>query len=264
VDDEARTTTSDRLYHLDSSAAPERTVDAGDPAAAPHKRRIYVGAPRLDLPGRGEPAAMPLGEALGRRRSRRDFDGGTLPLATLGRLLAASFAVVDDRTALGPEAASGAGGATGFRPSPSAGGLYPLELYVAARGVEGLDDGLYHYDPWVHQLERRRRGTLHGEIAALCFGQGFLAASNLLLSLSGVVERTCWKYGPRGYRYVCFEAGHVAQNLMLVAEALGLATVAVGGFFDQAMAELLELPEGEEPLYHVAVGRSASAAGSGR
>lgn len=258
------TTSSDRLYHVDSSAAPRRIVDAGDPAAAPPKRRIYVGALRLDLPGGGEPATMPLGEALRRRRSRRDFDGGALPLATLGRLLHASFAVVDDRTAFGEDAAAGAGGVTGFRASPSAGGLYPLELYVAARGVDGLDDGLYHYDPWAHQLERRRRGALHGEIAALCFGQDFLAASNLLISLTGIVERTRWKYGPRGYRYACFEAGHVAQNLMLVAEALELATVAIGGFFDEAMAELLALPEGEEPLYHVAVGRSASAAGAGR
>jgi SagB-type dehydrogenase family enzyme len=241
---------SDRLFHLDSAASRQR-VDEPDPAAVPpQRRRVYVGAERIALPGRDFALAAPLGDLLRHRRSRRDFSGRPLDLERVGRLLNSSFGVVADREVFGVETSA----VTGYRASPSAGGLYPLELYVTTRDVDGLDDGVYHYDAWSHQLELRQRGSIHERFAEICFGQGFLAAANLLITIAAIVERTRHKYGPRGYRYVCFEAGHVVQNVCLVAAASDLGAVALGGFYDREMNELLTLPEGEDALYHVAVG----------
>ena len=245
----ARDETSDRLFHLDSAASRQR-IHEPDECPPPARRRVYVGAERISLPGRDFTLPAPLGEVLRLRRSRRDFSGRPLGLEQVGRLLHVSFGVVADREVLDFETPA----VLGYRSSPSAGGLYPLELYVATRAVDGLADGVYHYDPWSHQLERRQHGGVHDRFASICFDQGFLAAANLLVSLAAIVERTRHKYGARGYRYVCFEAGHVAQNLCLVAAASNLGAVTLGGFYDREMNELLALPEGEDALYHVAVG----------
>lgn len=244
-----------RLYQLNARAS--RFVAPLPPDAAdapPSRRRVYVGAPRIDLPGRDYMLAMPLGHALARRRSRRDFVSKPMALDPLGRLLFSSFGVRSDREALGADVP----GTTGYRASPSAGGLYPLELYVAVQAIDGLDDGVYHYDPWSHQLAQRRAGNVHPQLAAAMFGQSFLAAANVVVCLTAIAARTMHKYGQRGYRYVLFEAGHVAQNVYLAADAMGLLPLAVGGFFDRDVDRLLRLPaEEEESLYLIAVGQPA-------
>lgn len=233
-----------RLYHLNSSNSRAKMPDFDPGPDRPGQRRLYLGAERVQLPGRDLALARPLGEALADRRSRRDFRQGELPLGTLGRLLHAAFGV---KGALQLE-----GAVVGDRQFPSAGGLHPLELYVAAQRVEGLDDGLYHYDPWAHQLALRRRGALHAELADLALGQEALRDANLFLCLTAIFARTAWKYGQRGYRYVLLEAGHVGQNLHLVATALDLAAVAIGGFLDQEVNRLLDLPAGEEDAIYLA------------
>ena len=190
----------------------------------------------------------PLGDALAGRHSVRAFTPAPLPLESLGRLLFASYGVRGITQF----------GADGFhdRPAPSAGALYPLELYVAAQDVAGLDDGVYHYDALDHQLERRRAGRFQQELAGMTLGQEMIATTSVVVFICGVFERTQWKYGQRGYRYVWLEAGHVAQNLYLVAGALGLGATAVGGFFDEEVNRLLGLSAGEEDsLYLLCVGQ---------
>jgi len=241
-----------RLFHLNSSNSrakvPELAVDLD---SQPRQRRIYVGAERSLLPGRDLELDLNLGEALARRRSRRDFRLAPLPLATLGRWLHASFGV---KGSLELE-----GAAVADRPFPSAGGLHPLELYVVTQQVSDLADGIYHYDPWTHELEHRRRGLFHDTLAAMSLGQEMLRQANVVVCLTGICQRTQWKYGQRGYRYVWLEAGHVGQNLYLTAAALGLAVAAIGGFFDQELARLLELPPGEEDvLYLLCAGQPAA------
>lgn len=137
------------------------------------------------------------------------------------------------------------------RPVPSGGGLYPLELYVAVQEVVGLADGLYHYDAWAHELELRRAGRYHAQLAGMTLGQEMLVDANLVVCIAAVFARTQWKYGQRGYRYVWLEAGHVGQSLYLVADALGLAPAAIGGFFDAEMNRLFDLPAGEEEAIYL-------------
>ena len=233
-----------RLYHLNSSNVRCRRMDSTlDWDEHPSRFRTYPGSARIDLPGKDFALDLSLGNALAGRHSIREFAAGPLPLESLGRLLFAS---------------SGIRGVTqygenGFhdRPAPSAGALYPLELYVAAQDVTDLDDGLYHYDPLAHQLERRRTGRFQADLAGMTLGQDMLTGANVVLLICGVLARTQWKYGPRGYRYVWIEAGHVAQNLYLVAGALGLGATAIGGFFDEEVNRLLDLPAGEEDVLYL-------------
>ncbi len=233
-----------RLYHLNSSNSRAKLPDLAAGQDRPGQRRLYLGAERVQLSGRDFALPRPLGETLAGRRSRRDFRQGELPLATLGRLLHAAFGV---KGMLQVE-----GAVADDRPFPSAGALHPLELYVAAQRVEGLADGLYHYDPWTHQLALRRRGALHAELANLALGQDLLRDANLFVCLTAIFARTTWKYGQRGYRYVWLEAGHVGQNLCLVATAMDLAAVVIGGFLDQEVNRLLDLPAGEEDAVYLA------------
>jgi SagB-type dehydrogenase family enzyme len=93
----------------------------------------------------------------------------------------------------------------------------------------------------------------------MTIGQEMLREANLVLAATGIAERSMWKYGQRGYRYIWIEAGHLAQNLYLVAQALGLGAVAIGGFFDAEIDSLLQLPTREHTLYLMCVGRPGGA-----
>ena len=232
-----------RLFHLNSSRIRSYLPDPIDFEQQPFGRRTYLGAKRIDLPGRDFELPVPLGDSLRQRRSRREFQLAPIKLEVLGRLLFSSYGVsekfvVDDQL-------------IAHRSSPSAGGRCPLELYVVAQQIDGLDDGIYHYDSWSHQFEELRLGSFNDELSGMMFGQWYLSQANLIICITAVFERTTWKYTERGYRYVLLEAGHVCQNLYLVAEALGLAAVAVGGFVDHEVNHLLCLPSGEEDAIYL-------------
>jgi SagB-type dehydrogenase family enzyme len=236
-----------RLYHLHTRHDEARAAEA----AIDHDRveirfRTYPGAPRTPLPGRDFELDVPLGAALSRRRSVRDFTPGPLPLETLGRLLHASYGVKGERREGEP---------TFERSAPSAGGLYPLEVYVATQSVEGLADGVYHYDALAHALELRRPGLAQPALVHLALDQEMVRAASVVVIITAVPARTMVKYGQRGYRYVWLDAGHLGQNLYLSATALGLGPVGVGGFFDADLNALLLLPAGEEAFYLVCIGR---------
>lgn len=243
-----------RLYHLHSSHERARVIEPSiDPYAEPLRFRTYPGSARTALPGKDFELDMPLGAALERRRSIRELVLRPLPLASLGRLLHASYGVRGHRK-IGVEWAYD-------RPAPSAGGRYPLELYVAVRAVEDLADGVYHYDARAHELELVRAGTAQPILSELAIGQEVIESANVVLVVTAIRQRTMWKYGQRGYRYVWIDAGHVGQNVYLVATAMGLGPTAIGGFFDRDVNALLELPEGEEAVYLIAVGQPAEEIG---
>lgn len=235
-----------RLYHAHSRHERSRTTEMTlDMDRQLRRYRTYPGAKRTPLPGRDFVIDEPLGAVLERRRSVRDFTLRPMPLATLGRLLHASYGAKGDReTAEVCE-----------RSAPSAGGRYPLEIYVATQSVEGLEDGIHHYDVRAHELELRRPGAAQPKLVELALDQAMVRDSNVVAIITAVPERTMWKYGQRGYRYVWLDAGHLGQNLYLVATALGLGPVGIGGFFDRELKELLDLPDGEEPFYLVAIGQ---------
>jgi SagB-type dehydrogenase family enzyme len=241
-----------RLYHAHSSHLRSRLPDPPrDEDRPPLRFRIYPGSTRVDLPGRDFEITPSLGRVLQIRRSAREFSLKPLELQLVGQLLHASFGVRGSRQVEGEWVYD--------RPVPSAGGLYPLELYVATQGVETLPDGLYHYDPRAHQLELRQDRLLQPDLAEIALGQAMIRNANLVVIVAAVFQRTLWKYGERGYRYIWLDAGHLGQNLYLVATALGLGPISLGGFFDEELNRLLNLPYGEEDaVYIVCVGNERS------
>jgi len=141
------------------------------------------------------------------------------------------------------------------RPAPSAGGLYPLEMYVAARSVDGLADGFYHYNVPRHELEPLPDAAPLDQLSDVLLVQPYVQSANVLVFLAAVFSRTLRRYGPRGYRYMLLEAGHVGQNLCLLAAELGLGTLCVGGFQDGMLNAHLGLDgRNEAVLYCVCAG----------
>jgi SagB-type dehydrogenase family enzyme len=236
-----------RLYHLNSAnLRPRIARDVPDQDRHPLRFRTYPGSPRMALPAPTLGLNMALGAALSVRRSVRSFDPAPLPLDVVGALLYAGYGLRGYHDVDGQLVCD--------RPTPSAGGLYPLELYVAAQSVAGIDDGVYHFDARAHQLEQRRVGSIQQELVGMAIGQDMIRDANLVIAITAVFGRTMWKYGQRGYRYVLFEAGHVGQNLYLAAAALGLGAVAIGGFFDDEINSALLLPADEEAIYLYCIG----------
>jgi SagB-type dehydrogenase family enzyme len=129
-------------------------------------------------------------------------------------------------------------------------------MYAAIQCVEELADGLYHYDARAHQLELLHSTVLQPSLAMITLGQDMVQNANLVIIITAVLQRTMWKYGQRGYRYILLDAGHLGQNLYLVATALGLGAVAIGAFFDDELNHLLRLPAEEKAVYLVCIGQS--------
>jgi SagB-type dehydrogenase family enzyme len=148
------------------------------------------------------------------------------------------------------------GGSSFLRRSvPSGGGLFPLEIYLFLQRIEGVQDGLYHYDVMGHALELLSSGHKSSELQSAFYTYPFCAHANVILCHAAVFERTQKKYGPRGYRYILLEAGHSAQNVCLVAAELGLGSLCMGGFIDTLLNRTLGLtPYKEGVVYAVAVG----------
>lgn len=186
------------------------------------------------------PQSWPLSQLLARRFSQRDYSAAPLTLAELAALLWAAQGMTQH---------------DGRRTAPSAGVLYPLELYCVAGDISGLDPGVYHYRPTLHALALRQSGDRRVELADAALDQDWIAAAPLVLAFAAVFQRTTRKYGERGVRYVHIEVGHAAQNVCLMAGSLGLGSVTVGAFDDAAVQALLQLPESEAPLYLLPIGR---------
>lgn len=174
------------------------------------------------------------------RRSVRDFAPGALTLAQIGQLL---------------WAAQGITHADGFRAAPSAGALYPLELYLVVGDVDDLEPGVYRYRPRQHDLVSVRSGDIRRGVARAAVRQDWVADGAAIVLIAGVYERTTQKYGDRGIRYVHMEVGHAAQNVYLQAAALGLGTTFVGAFEDRRIAEVVGLTDRDRPLGLMPVGR---------
>jgi len=193
----------------------------------------------MKLPEPEATGNMSVEQAIRQRRSLREF-GGSLSLAEVSQLL---------------WAAQGETHADGYRAAPSAGALYPLELYLVAGAVEGLSVGVYHYRSSSHELVRHASTDVRKELASAAHNQSWLATAPMVLVFTGVYKRTVQKYGERGLRYVHMDAGHAAQNVYLQAEARGLGTVIMGAFDDARVQSVLNLPDDHQPLGLMPVGR---------
>jgi SagB-type dehydrogenase family enzyme len=188
----------------------------------------------IDLPPPDSLGGPPFALALSQRRSTREFAARELDWSSIGQLLWAAQGITGD--------------AAGLRAAPSAGALYPLEIDAVTRG------GVFRYLPARHVLQRRVARDLRADLAHAALEQAFIAAAPCVFAIAAVAARTTRKYGSRGVRYVHIEAGHAAQNLLLAAQALGLAGVPVGAFDDESVARVLRCARDEEPLYLLPIG----------
>ncbi|UCE85090.1 MAG: SagB/ThcOx family dehydrogenase [Deltaproteobacteria bacterium] len=179
-------------------------------------------------------------DALARRRSVRAYADAPLRLAAVSQLVWAAQGITD------PD---------GLRTAPSAGALYPLEVYLVAGSVTGLRSGVYRYDPRRHRLLLHAAGDPRKALSDAALEQEWVAEAPVVLVLAAVYERSAHKYGERAPRYVHIEVGHAAQNVYLQAVALELGTVMVGAFHDRALKEVLRLPSEVEPLGVMPVGK---------
>ena len=194
----------------------------------------------IQLPEPVTASGKSLEELLRQRRSVRDYQVSALPLSDISQLLWAAQGITHP---------------AGMRTAPSAGALYPLELYVVAGNVHDLAPGVYHYQAEGHRLARLHGGDQRKPLAQAAFAQTWIRDAAVVVVFAAVYERSTHKYGERGVRYVHMEVGHAAQNLFLQAEALELATVVVGAFHDDKLAEVLRLPAAVRPLVMMPVGR---------
>jgi SagB-type dehydrogenase family enzyme len=177
--------------------------------------------------------AVSLEEAIAGRQSAQAFAPTPLSSVEIGQLL---------------WAAQGMSGATGSRNSPSAGALYPLELYVLTAHE------LMHYVPDGHRIEIRSTGDLRPQLRASAFAQAPIGAAPNVIVIAAVPARTAGKYAGLADAYVNIEVGHAAQNILLEATALGLAALPVGGLDPWRAAVALGLPPGEKVVYLIPVG----------
>ena len=178
-------------------------------------------------------------EAIKSRRSIRTYKKAPLSLPQLSQLL---------------WAAQGITSSGGYRTAPSAGALYPLELYVVVGQVEGLTPGVYQYHPQGHKLTLKIEEDKRIALARASVMQSWMAKAPIMLVITAFYNRTAIKYGPRAKRYVHMEVGHAAQNVYLQATSLKLGTVMVGAFADPAVKEILSLRKTEEPMAIMPVG----------
>jgi SagB-type dehydrogenase family enzyme len=187
------------------------------------------GAEKIRLPQPKLESSTSLERALHKRRSVRDFKKNE--------------ALTLDEVAQLPWAAQGVTHDDGLRTAPSAGALYPLELYLVTGNVKNLSAGIYRYLPREHVLTKVAEGDMRKEFSCAALSQDFFEDASAILVITALNERTTTKYLERGKRYVHFEAGHTSQNIYLQAASLNLGTVAVGAFNDTAVKRLLNADE---------------------
>ena len=192
--------------------------------------------PEPDLAG-----DLNLWQLLHSRRSRREYDPAKpLTPAKFSTLLWATQGITARY------------GEVLFRTAPSAGGLYPVDTYLFLRAVEGLEPGIYHFRPHAFDLEFLKKGDHSRALVEAALGQMMVMGAQVTFIWSAVVERSKWKYRQRAYRYIYLDAGHIAQNLCLAAEAFGLGACAVGAFFDDKVNAIIGVDGVEETVIYMA------------
>jgi len=173
-------------------------------------------------------------DALLNRRSVRDFSGREIEFEKISMLLWAAQGITEKDK--------------GFRTAPSAGALYPLDVFLFNK------DGVFKYLPDEHKLLQLRPNDMRNELYKACLSQGSVARADSVIAITAVYERTTGKYGSRGIRYADIEAGHVCQNILLTAVSLELGAVPIGAFEDDKILEIINLSKKYTPIYIIPIG----------
>jgi SagB-type dehydrogenase family enzyme len=193
----------------------------------------------IHLPKIRETGIISITESLSQRRSIRKYTDESLTVEELSQLLWAGQGLTNSQ---------------GNRTSPSAGGLYPIELLAVVSNVDKLENGVYEYDPLNHAIISKATGDIGRELAEAALQQECLMNCPVSIIIAADIGKLSWKYGNRAERYVYMESGHVSQNIYLQATGMKLGTVAVGAFFDDRIRQALKLPQNLQPLYLMPIG----------
>ncbi len=215
-------------------------------SAEPEQYKSYPGAQRVALPAPLLDGGEALWTAMRRRRSVRRYAEAPLSEADLSQILWAAQGITRIRQGMG------------YRNTPSAGALYPVETYVAVHQVEGVPSGVYHYHVARHALEALSLGDRSDEIARAALDQSMARTAGVVLLWTAVFARSAWKYGQRAYRYTYLDAGHIAQNVALAAVSLGLGSCPIAAFYDDECNALLGLNGDDESVIYMTTLGSAS------
>ena len=191
----------------------------------------------MELPPPSTTGKVPLEQAIARRRSIRSYTGEPLTPRQMSQLCWAGQGITEPREAL--------------RAAPSAGALYPIELFVATA------DGVGHYHPRGHTLTVHQAGDVRPQIQRASLDQEMIGQAGACFVIAAVVGRVGAKYRDSAEQYTLIEVGHVAQNLLLEAEALSLAGVPVGAFEEKKVSAILDLPRDHRVFYLVPIGHPA-------
>jgi SagB-type dehydrogenase family enzyme len=186
----------------------------------------YPDKKEIPLPEPAEGTLL-VNDAINKRKSVRSFSERSLTSALLSRLLLSADGLTQVR-----------GGIT-RRAAPSAGALYPIDIYVAVTHVESIESGLYHFQVKDSSLELLQSGHFGDRLVNAANGQRSVGDSPVTLIITARFDRVTRKYADRGYRYAYIEAGAVCENIYLQAQSLGLGTVVIGAFNDDALNRLL-------------------------
>ena len=200
---------------------------------APEKGEVMK---EMTLPSAKTTGQMSLEEAIQKRKSVRKYSPKELTVEQVAQIL---------------WAANGANPRTKnfiARNVPSAGGVFPMTVYLLDK------NGVYRYQPLNHSLALVKEGDKRKELTEAAFGQGFIKQVPVNLVITADVAKCAQRYGERAQRYTDIEAGHIGQNVSLQAVSLGLGTVMVGAFNDEAVKDVLAIPANESPLYIIPVG----------
>lgn len=187
----------------------------------------------MRLPEPRTKGEVSLEQTLKERRSKRSFASQELTWEQISQLLWAAQGITEEY---------------GFRTAPSAGALYPLEVYLVVK------EGVYNYKPEGHKIEKTLEQDMRPQLCRAALNQEWIEEAPLNLVIAAVYERAERRYGQRASRYTHIEVGHVAQNIHLQAVALGLGSVPIGAFYDDQVQKVLSLPRNHRPLYIISVG----------
>jgi len=211
------------------------------PSPAGHEKTGTVSpAGRIPLPAPKMSGTVSVEEAVANRRSVREYATTPLEISEISQLLWAAQGLTDP---------------SGLRTAPSAGALYPLEMYIACGNVTGLSAGVYHYLPQSHALDRVVGRDVREDLYESALRQPSVRDAAAVIIIAADYNRTTRKYGERGIRYVHMEAGHASENIYLQAYTLGIGTVSIGAFDDSGVESVIGLPKNQTPLYLMPVGK---------
>jgi len=209
----------------------------------------------IQLPNPRYESETSVEKALNMRRSIRTYAEEPLSISDISQILWAAQGITKKTEKLPTKWNTKYEWQGGYRTAPSAGALYPIELYLIVGNAKGLSKGVYKYIPKNHSLKKVFDGDKRTEIYDAALQQSSIKEGAALIVMAGVYERTSFKYGERAERYVHIEVGHIGENIYLQGITLGIGTVMMGAFKDEELKKVLDLPEDEYPLAIMPLGK---------